>query len=101
MNRNGKLVVIAILVATAYAGYATWQGARGFNPTMIDKIKQEIRDDFTGKGNTVVDVDMRRGGQPRHLAGTVSFKAAGSEQPQQKACTATLAADDSYRWNCE
>ena len=101
MNRNGKLVVIAILAATAYAGYATWQGARGFNPTMIDKIKQEIRDDFTRRGNTVVDVDMRRGGEPRRLAGSVSFKAAGSDQPQQKKCSATLASDDSYRWSCE
>jgi hypothetical protein len=101
MNRSGKLVVIAILAATVYAGYATWQGARGFNPTMIDKIKQEIRDDFTRKGNTVVDVDMRRGGEPRRLAGSVTLKAAGADQPQQKACTATLAPDDTYRWSCE
>lgn len=100
MNRTGKLVVIAIFAAVVYAGYATWQGARGFNPVMIDKVKQEIRDDFTRKGETVVDVDMRRG-EPRHLAGSVTFKAAGADQPQKKKCSATLAPNDTYRWSCE
>ncbi|WP_458757883.1 hypothetical protein ACSVBT_17900 [Afipia sp. TerB] len=100
MNRTGKLVVFAALALVIYSAYTVWHGAQGFNPPLIEKVKQEMRDDFARKGNTVVDVSMLRRA-PRELAGSVTIKAPGSDQPQQKKCTATLAQDDTYRWSCE
>ena len=101
MNRIVKLMILAALAVVIYSAYTVWRGAQGFNPPLIDKVKQDIRNDFAAKNATVVDVSMLRR-SPRELVGSATVKMPGSDTPQQKKCTATLAADDvSYRWSCE
>ena len=100
MNRTGKFIVIAALVLVAVSAYTTFRGTQGFNPAEIDDVKKKMQDDFTAKNMTVVEISMLRRA-PRELAGYVKFKAPGSDAVQQKACTATMAADKATTWNCQ
>ena len=100
MNKTGKIIVVAALVLVAVSAYTSYRGTQGFNPAEIDDIKKKITDDFTTKGMTVAEVSMLRRA-PRELAGYVKFKSPGSDQVQQKTCSATIAADKTTTWNCQ
>jgi hypothetical protein len=100
LNRTGKIVVIVALALVAISAVITYRGAQGFNPVEIDDIKKQITDDFTAKKMTVIDVSMLRRA-PGELAGYVKFKTPGSDEVQQKACTATLAGGKTASWNCQ
>ncbi len=100
MNRTGKIIVVVALVLVAFSAYTSYRGTQGFNPAEIDDIKKKITDDFTAKGMTVAEVSMLRRA-PRELAGYVKFKAPGSDQVQQKNCTATMTSDKATTWSCQ
>lgn len=101
LNRTGKIIVLAALALVIYSAYTVYQGAQGFNPPAIEDVKKRMQDDFTAKNMTVVEISMLRR-SPRELAGFVKFKTPGSDQIQQKACTATMAADKvTTSWNCQ
>lgn len=101
MNRTGKFIVLAALALVLYSAWTVYQGAQGFNPPAIDDVKKRMQDDFAAKNMTVIEVSMLRRA-PRELAGFVKFKAPGSDQIQQKACTATMAADNvTTSWSCQ
>ncbi|MBN9594781.1 MAG: hypothetical protein J0G36_05465 [Afipia sp.] len=99
MNRTGKIIVVVALVLVAVSAYTSYRGTQGFNPAEIDDIKKKITDDFTAKGMTVTEVSMLRR-TPRDLGGYVKFKAPGSDQMQQKACTALMGSDQATSWTC-
>ena len=100
MNKTGKIIVVAALVLVAVSAYTSYRGTQGFNPAEIDDIKKKITDDFTAKGMTVAEVSMLRRA-PRELAGYVKFKAPGSDQVQQKNCTAAMTSDKATTWSCQ
>jgi len=100
VNRTGKIIVVVALVLVAVSAYTSYRGTQGFNPAEIDDIKTKITDDFTARGMTVAEVSMLRRA-PRELAGYVKFKVPGSDAVQQKACTATMAADKTTTWRCQ
>ncbi len=93
--------MLAALALVLYSAWTVYQGAQGFNPPAIDDVKKRMQDDFAAKNMTVIEVSMLRRA-PRELAGFVKFKAPGSDQIQQKACTATMAADNvTTSWSCQ
>ncbi len=101
MNRTVKFFILAALAMILYSAYATYQGVQGFNPPAIDALKQRMQDDFTARKFTVIEISMLRR-SPRELAGFVKFKAPGSDEIQQKTCTATMAEDKvTTSWNCQ
>jgi len=93
--------VLAALALVIYSAWTVYHGAQGFNPPAIEDVKKRMQDDFTAKNNTVVEISMLLRG-PRELAGFIKFKAPGTDQVQQKACTATMAADNvTTSWSCQ
>ncbi|CAN5297054.1 hypothetical protein BH10PSE11_BH10PSE11_05130 [soil metagenome] len=101
MNRIGKFIVLAALALVIYSAWTVYQGAQGFNPPAIEDVKKRIQDDFAAKNMTVVEISMLRRA-PRELAGFVKFKAPGSDQVQQKTCTAAMAEDKvTTSWSCQ
>jgi len=101
VNRTGKFIVLAALALVIYSAWTVYHGAQGFNPPAIEDVKKRIQDDFAAKNITVVEISMLRR-TPRELAGFVKFKAAGSDQVQQKTCTATMAEDNvTTSWTCQ
>lgn len=101
MNKFGKVVVLLALVLVLYSGYATYQGAQGFNPASIEDVKKKMQDDFAARNITVTEISMLRRA-PRELAGFVKLKLPGSNDIQQRNCTATMAEDKvSTSWNCQ
>ena len=100
MNRIGKFITLLALALVLYAGYATWQGTRGFTPPDIDALKKRMEDDFSARKFTVVEISMLRR-TPRELAGFVKLKAPGSNEIQQRNCSATMADDKvTTSWTC-
>ncbi len=100
MNRTVKFFILAALAMILYSAYATYQGAQGFTPVFIEDVKKRMQDDFTAKKFTVTEISMLRR-SPRELAGFVKFKAPGSDEIQQKTCSATMAEDKvTTSWNC-
>jgi hypothetical protein len=101
VNKFGKFVVLAALALVIYSAWTVYQGAQGFNPPAIEDVKKRIQDDFTAKKFTVTEISMLRRG-PRELAGFVKLKAQGSDEIQQRNCTATMAEDKvTTSWSCE
>lgn len=101
MNRTGKIVVVVALVLVAISAYMSYRGTQGFNPVEIDDIKKRITDDFAAKNITVTEISMLRR-TPRELAGVVKLKLPGSDEIQQRNCTATMADDRvTTSWNCQ
>ena len=101
MNRTGKFIVLAALALVIFSAYTVYQGAQGFNPASIDDVKKRMQADFAAKNITVTEITMLRRG-PRELAGSVKLKAPGSDEIQQKNCTATMAEDMvTTSWSCQ
>lgn len=101
MNKFGKFVVLLALALVIYSAYTTYQGAQGFNPAFIEDVKKRMLDDFAAKNITVTEISMLRRG-PRDLAGFVKLKVPGSDDIQQRNCTATMAEDKvTTSWNCQ
>lgn len=101
MNKFGKFVVLLALALVIYSGYTTYRGAQGFNPASIDDVKKRMLDDFAAKNITVMEISMLRRG-PRDLAGSVKVKLPGSDEIQQRNCTATMADDKvTTSWSCQ
>lgn len=101
MNRVGKFITLAALALVIYSAYTVYQGAQGFNPPAIEDVKQRMQADYASKNMDVVEISMLRRG-PRELAGFVKLKARGSDEIQQKNCTATMADDKvTMSWNCQ
>lgn len=101
MNRTGKIVVVVALVLVAISAYMSYRGTQGFNPVEIDDIKKRITDDFAAKNITVTEITMLRR-TPRELAGFVKLKLPGSDEIQQRNCSATMADDRvTTTWNCQ
>lgn len=101
MNRTGKFIVIAALALVFYSAWTVYQGTQGFNPASIDNLKERMRADYAAKSITVTEITMLRRG-PRELVGSVKLKAQGSDEIQQKACTATMAEDKvTTSWKCQ
>lgn len=101
VNRTGKTIVLVALAVVAYSAWTAYQGAQGFDPASIDDVKKRIQADYVAKNFTVTEITMLRRG-PRELAGFVKLKAPGSDEIQQKNCTATMAADKvTTSWSCQ
>lgn len=101
MNKFGKFVVLLALALVIYSGYATYRGAQGFNPASIEDLKKRMLDDFAAKNITVMEISMLRR-SPRELTGFVKLKLPGSDDVQQRNCTATMAEDKvTTSWNCQ
>ncbi len=101
MNNFVKFIILAALVLVIYSAWTVYQGAQGFNPPAIEDVKKRMQDDFAAKNFTVTEISMLRRG-PRELAGFVKFKAPGSDEIQQKTCTATMAEDKiTTSWSCQ
>lgn len=101
MNNFVKFIILAALVLVIYSAWTVYQGAQGFNPPAIEDVKKRMQDDFAAKNFTVTEISMLRRG-PRELAGFVKFKAPGSDEIQQKTCTATMAEDKvTTSWTCQ
>lgn len=101
MNKFGKFVVLLALALVIYSAYTTYQGAQGFNPAFIEDVKKRMLDDFAAKNIAVTEISMLRRG-PRELAGFVKLKQPGSDEIQQRNCTATMAEDKATTsWNCQ
>jgi hypothetical protein len=101
VNKFGKFVVLLALALVIYSAYTTYQGAQGFNPAFIEDVKKRMLDDFAAKNITVTEISMLRRG-PRDLAGFVKVKVPGSDEIQQRNCTATMAEDKvTTSWNCQ
>jgi len=100
VNKFGKFIVLAALALVLYSAWTAYQGAQGFNPASIEDVKKRMRDDFATKNIAVTEISMLRRG-PRELAGFVKLKVPGSDEIQQKNCTATMAADmATTSWAC-
>ncbi|MCR6735548.1 MAG: hypothetical protein NVV83_16370 [Afipia sp.] len=101
MNNFVKFIILAALVLVIYSAWTVYQGAQGFNPPAIEDVKKRMQDDFAAKNFTVTEISMLRRG-PRELVGFVKFKAPGSDEIQQKTCTATMAEDKvTTSWSCQ
>jgi hypothetical protein len=101
VNNFVKFIILAALVLVIYSAWTVYQGAQGFNPPAIEDVKKRMQDDFAAKNFTVTEISMLRRG-PRELAGFVKFKAPGSDEIQQKTCTATMAEDKvTTSWTCQ
>ena len=101
VNRTGKFVVLAALALVIYSATTVYQGAQGFNPAFIEDVKKRMQDDFAAKNITVTEISMLRRG-PRELAGFVKLKTPGSNEIEQKNCTATMAEDKvTTSWSCQ
>jgi hypothetical protein len=101
MNNFVKFIILAALALVLYSAWTVYQGAQGFNPPAIEDVKKRMQDDFAAKNFTVTEISMLRRG-PRELAGFVKFKAPGSDEIQQKTCTATMAEDKiTTSWSCQ
>lgn len=101
MNKFGKFVVLLALALVIYSGYATYRGAQGFNPASIEDLKKRMLDDFAAKNITVMEISMLRR-SPRELTVFVKLKLPGSDDVQQRNCTATMAEDKvTTSWNCQ
>jgi hypothetical protein len=101
VNNFVKFIILAALVLVIYSAWTVYQGAQGFNPPAIEDVKKRMQDDFAAKNFTVTEISMLRRG-PRELAGFVKFKAPGSDEIQQKTCTATMAEDKiTTSWSCQ
>jgi len=101
VNRTGKFIVLAALALVLYSAWTVYQGAQGFNPPAIEDVKKRMQADFAAKNMTVTEISMLRR-SPRELAGFVKLKAQGSDEIQQKTCTATMAKDNvTTSWSCQ
>lgn len=101
MNKLGKFIVLVALALVLYSAWTAYKGAQGFDPPSIEDVKKRMRDDFATKNIAVTEISMLRRG-PRELAGFVKLKVPGSNEIQQKTCTATMAADMvTTTWNCQ
>lgn len=101
MNKAMKFAILAALAVVAFSAYAVHQGAQGFTPIFIEDVKQRMRDDYAKTNIAVTEISMLRRG-PRELVGFVKLKVPGSDHPQQKNCTATMADDKvTSTWSCE
>ncbi len=101
MNKFGKFVVLLTLALVIYSAWTVYRGAQGFNPAFIEDVKKRMQDDFAAKNITVTEISMLRRG-PRELAGFVKLKLPGSNDVQQRNCTATMADDKvTTSWTCQ
>lgn len=101
MNLAVKSAIVGFLLLVIYSAYTVYQGAQGFNPPLIDAVKERIRADYTAKNFEVTEVTMLRRG-PRELGGFVMLKSKSSGAVDRKNCTATLAEDkNNFTWNCQ
>lgn len=101
MNRIGKFIVLLALVLVAFSAWTVYRGTQGFNPVSIDDVKNRMQADYAAKNITVTEISMLRRG-PRDLAGFVKLKIPGSNENQQKNCTATMAEDKvTTSWSCQ
>ncbi len=97
----GKFITLVALALVIYSAYTTYQGAQGFNPPAIEDVKKWMQDDFAARNITVTEISMLRRA-PRELAGFVKLKLPGSDEIQQRNCTATMADDKvTASWNCQ
>ena len=101
MNFAIKSAIVGFLVLVIYSAYTVYQGAQGFNPPLIDAVKDRIRADYKAKNFEVSDVTMLRRG-PRELGGFVVLKSESSSAVERKNCTAALAEDkNNFTCNCQ